>query len=124
MNAAAITIIAIAATGVLMMRFRKRWLAKINIAVARLAKREGDFELACELWKEALGNSRHGYEAYEQAIPEVVEIPSREGVVPFPKLHRLRRRATVASRQAAVAPLDDNESDEVERGMLFGPKGR
>src|ERR1700732_3860421 len=32
MNAAAIVIIAIAATGVLMMRFRKRWLAKINIA--------------------------------------------------------------------------------------------
>ncbi len=32
MNAAAITIIAIAASGVLMMRFRKRWLAKINIA--------------------------------------------------------------------------------------------
>ena len=29
----AITIIAIAASGVLMMRFRKRWLAKINIAV-------------------------------------------------------------------------------------------
>ena len=32
MNAAAIIIIAIAASGVLMMRFRKRWLAKINIA--------------------------------------------------------------------------------------------
>ena len=32
MNAAAIIIIAIAATGVLMMRFRKRWLAKINTA--------------------------------------------------------------------------------------------
>jgi len=32
MNAAAIIIIATAATGVLMMRFRKRWLAKINIA--------------------------------------------------------------------------------------------
>jgi deazaflavin-dependent oxidoreductase (nitroreductase family) len=32
-NAAAIIIIAIAASGVLMMRFRKRWLAKINIAV-------------------------------------------------------------------------------------------
>jgi hypothetical protein len=30
-NAAAIIIIAIAATGVLMMRFRERWLAKINI---------------------------------------------------------------------------------------------
>ena len=32
MNAAAIIIIALAATGVLLMRFRKRWLAKINIA--------------------------------------------------------------------------------------------
>ena len=32
MNAAAIAIIAIAASGVLMMRFRKRWLAKINSA--------------------------------------------------------------------------------------------
>jgi deazaflavin-dependent oxidoreductase (nitroreductase family) len=31
-SAAAIIIFAIAATGVLMMRFRKRWLAKINIA--------------------------------------------------------------------------------------------
>jgi len=31
-NAAAIIVIAIAATGVLMMRFRKRWLAKINVA--------------------------------------------------------------------------------------------
>jgi deazaflavin-dependent oxidoreductase (nitroreductase family) len=30
-NVAAIIIIAIAASGVLMMRFRKRWLAKINI---------------------------------------------------------------------------------------------
>jgi deazaflavin-dependent oxidoreductase (nitroreductase family) len=33
MSAGAIIIIAIAASGVLMMRFRKRWLAKINIAV-------------------------------------------------------------------------------------------
>jgi deazaflavin-dependent oxidoreductase (nitroreductase family) len=32
-NAAAIIIIAIAATGVLLMRFRKRWLAKINIVL-------------------------------------------------------------------------------------------
>lgn len=32
MSLGAIIIIAIAATGVLMMRFRKRWLAKINIA--------------------------------------------------------------------------------------------
>lgn len=32
MSAVIILVIAIAATGVLMMRFRKRWLAKINIA--------------------------------------------------------------------------------------------
>jgi uncharacterized membrane protein YraQ (UPF0718 family) len=32
MNVVAIIIIAIAVSGVLMMRFRKRWLAKINIA--------------------------------------------------------------------------------------------
>jgi tetratricopeptide (TPR) repeat protein len=35
-------------------------------SLARLAKREGDFFVACELWKGALGNSRQGYEAYEQ----------------------------------------------------------
>jgi uncharacterized protein len=35
-------------------------------SLARLAKREGDYDLACELWKDALGNSRRGYEAYEQ----------------------------------------------------------
>ena len=33
MSAAAIVIIAITASGVLLMRFRKRWLARINIAV-------------------------------------------------------------------------------------------
>jgi len=35
-------------------------------SLARLAKRQGDFDVVCELWKDALGNSRHGYEAYEQ----------------------------------------------------------
>jgi uncharacterized protein YprB with RNaseH-like and TPR domain len=35
-------------------------------SLARLAKRQGDFELAYELWRDALGNSRHGFEAYEQ----------------------------------------------------------
>jgi hypothetical protein len=33
MSTGAILVIAIAATGVLLMRFRKRWLAKFNIAV-------------------------------------------------------------------------------------------
>jgi uncharacterized protein len=35
-------------------------------ALARLAKRDGDLVLARGLWESALGNSREGYEAYEQ----------------------------------------------------------
>jgi uncharacterized protein len=35
-------------------------------ALARLAKRDGDLALARELWERTLGNSREGYEAYEQ----------------------------------------------------------
>ena len=35
-------------------------------ALARLAKRDGDFGLARELWQGTVGNSREGYEAYEQ----------------------------------------------------------
>jgi len=35
-------------------------------ALARLAKRDGDLARARELWENALGNSREGYEAYEQ----------------------------------------------------------
>lgn len=36
MSVGAIIVIAIAATGILLMRFRKRWLAKINIAFTNL----------------------------------------------------------------------------------------
>lgn len=35
-------------------------------ALARLAKRNGDYARACSLWESMLGNSREGYEAYEQ----------------------------------------------------------
>jgi uncharacterized protein YprB with RNaseH-like and TPR domain len=35
-------------------------------ALARLAKRDGDVDLARELWESMLGNSREGYNAYEQ----------------------------------------------------------
>lgn len=56
-------------------------------------------------------------------LREVVEIASRDVVLPFPKPHRIRRKATVASRQLAVA-LENNDPDEVDRGMLFRPKGR
>ena len=35
-------------------------------ALARLAKRDGDTDVARELWETMLGNSREGYKAYEQ----------------------------------------------------------
>jgi uncharacterized protein YprB with RNaseH-like and TPR domain len=35
-------------------------------ALARLAKRDGDFALACEVWTQLLGTSRDGLEAYEE----------------------------------------------------------
>jgi uncharacterized protein len=35
-------------------------------ALARLAKRGGDHARACEIWQGMLGNSREGYDAYEQ----------------------------------------------------------
>jgi uncharacterized protein YprB with RNaseH-like and TPR domain len=34
--------------------------------LARLAKRDGDHALACQLWEKMLGASREGFEAYEQ----------------------------------------------------------
>ena len=52
---------------------------------------------------------------------EPAEIASPAVLLPFPKPHRPRRRATAGSRQLA---LDDKEIDEVERGMLLRPKGR
>jgi hypothetical protein len=52
---------------------------------------------------------------------EAAEITPAAVVLPFPKPHRPRRRATAGSRQLV---LDDKEIDEVESGMLLRPKGR
>ncbi len=52
---------------------------------------------------------------------EAVEIASPAVLLTFPKPHRPRRRAAVGSRQLV---LEENEADEVKRGILFGPKGR
>jgi hypothetical protein len=57
-------------------------------------------------------------------IQESFEAPPHERVLPFPRPHRLRRRATAGSRQLAFVALDDRETDEVERGVVLGPKAR
>jgi hypothetical protein len=53
---------------------------------------------------------------------EAVEITSPvAAVLAFPRPHRPRRRVAGGSRQLA---LEENEANDVKRGMLFGPKGR
>jgi len=67
-------------------------------SLARLAKREGDFELACELWKDAIGNSRHGYEAYEQLAiyyEHTVRNPDQARQIVQQGLNELRRAIKV-----------------------------
>jgi uncharacterized protein len=67
-------------------------------SLARLAKREGDFELACELWKDAIGNSRHGYEAYEQLAiyyEHKVRNPDQARQIVQQALNELRRAIQV-----------------------------
>src|SRR5438093_6477703 len=61
-------------------------------SLARLAKRDGDFELACDLWNGALGNSRQGYEAYEQLA------------IYYEHKARDPERALLVVRQAAEEP--------------------
>ena len=74
-------------------------------SVARLAKREGDFELACELWENALGNSRHGYEAYEQLAiyyEHKARNPERAQDVVRQALNELRRAFQVGDITAGA----------------------
>ena len=54
-------------------------------------------------------------------VHEAAEVTLPAVVLAFPKPHRPRRRTTVGSRQLLI---DDNEPDEVKRGVLLGPKGR
>ncbi len=53
---------------------------------------------------------------------QTVEIASRDAVLTFPKPHRPRRRATAGSK--LLLAFGDSDTDEVNRGMLRGPKGR
>jgi len=72
-------------------------------SLAKLAKREGDFELACELWEDAIGNSRHGYEAYEQLAiyhEHKARDPERALAVVRQAIHELRN----ALQTGEIAP--------------------
>ena len=55
-------------------------------------------------------------------VRESREMKPRESVLRFPKPLRLRRKATLISANALVAPRD-NVTDEVESRVLFGSEG-
>lgn len=78
-------------------------------SLARLAKREGDYSLARELWEGMLGNSREGLEAYEQLAiyfehearePHRAAALARKALVELRRANRLGTIAAVAYRQA------------------------
>lgn len=72
-------------------------------SLARLAKRDGDFTVALELWEKMLGNSREGLEAYEQLAiyyEHHAREPHRAASIARQALAELRR----AGRLGTIAP--------------------
>jgi uncharacterized protein len=72
-------------------------------SLARLAKRAGDFNMACDLWNLALDNSPRGYEAYEQLAiyhehyahdPEQARLVVRQAL---DELRRANQTGTIAA---------------------------
>ena len=53
---------------------------------------------------------------------ESAEITPRDLVLAFPKLPRGRRGTTAGPRQ--IVAINDHDTDEVNCGVLLGPKGR
>jgi uncharacterized protein len=102
-------------------------------SLARLAKRDGDFALALELWESILGNSREGLEAYEQIaihyerrtgeLDRAAEV-SREALAELrrdsrlglisPSVHRLWK----ARFNQRLARIEDKLSREVAQERL------
>jgi tetratricopeptide (TPR) repeat protein len=74
-------------------------------ALARLAKRDGDLARAHGLWESALGNSREGYEAYEQLAiyyEHEVRDPRRALTLAREALDQLRRAKEMGSIAVAI----------------------
>ncbi len=72
-------------------------------SLAQIAKRDGDFAIACELWREMLGQSREGLEAYEQIAIHYerrLREPRQAAVLVREALAELRR----ATRLGTIAP--------------------
>jgi uncharacterized protein len=81
-------------------------------SLARLAKREGDHDLARDLWEGMLGNSREGFEAYEQ-LAIYYEHRTREP-----------HRAAALARQALEELRNANRLGEIAPGVYRDCKAR
>jgi uncharacterized protein len=81
-------------------------------ALARLAKRDGDLALARKLWKGTLGNSREGYEAYEQLA------------IYFEHKAREPRQALVIAREALAELRRANQADRIASVAYCRTKAR
>ena len=78
-------------------------------SLARLAKRDGDYSLATDIWKSMLGNSREGFEAYEQLAiyyehgtrePHRAAAMARKALAELRRANRLGTIAAIVYRQA------------------------
>ncbi|HTS11046.1 MAG TPA: ribonuclease H-like domain-containing protein [Candidatus Limnocylindrales bacterium] len=72
-------------------------------SLARIAKRDGDFAFACELWSEMLDESREGLEAYEQLAIHY-ERRSREPARAAAFVRKALAGVRRASRTGRLAP--------------------
>lgn len=86
-------------------------------SLARLAKRDGDYSTACELWESAAGRSRHGFHAYEQ-----LAIYYERTVRDIGRAQAITRRAlndlSIAHQLGELAPsVCDELKERFERRM-------
>jgi tetratricopeptide (TPR) repeat protein len=95
-------------------------------ALARLARREGDLARARELWESTLGNSREGYDAYEQlAIYYEREAREpRQALAIVREALALLRNANQAGTIAAVTYCRTKARFELRRVRLERKAGR
>ena len=73
-------------------------------SLAQLAKREGNFTLARELWEGMLGNSREGFEAYEQ-LAIYYEHRTREPHLAASLAHKALSELRNANRLGTIASV-------------------
>jgi uncharacterized protein YprB with RNaseH-like and TPR domain len=94
-------------------------------SLARLAKREGDHALASQLWEKMLGDTREGFEAYEQLAIHY----ERQAREPH-RAAELARNALVALRRAnrlgtIAAPVYRQKKERFEKRLArLEHKGR